>query len=230
MIDWKRDRQAFLKHISERRVELGLTKEGVSLNLGKSPGYMFQVEKGRGLPSLEVLIHLAEIYREDPKDYAAVRTGEGRQNHAVESLIDHLSKESQPSYNQIEFRPVPVISLTEARDWDDFTDREFPVAIASEYLLAHTNDPNAFYVRAEGDSMAPEIRDGDLVLIEPREQRENGDIVFTHYEGEAVIKKLHITDDGKIILVSLNSEYPPLAVKSKRGFKSFRAAGTFKRF
>ncbi len=232
MIKWNHDRQTFLKHISERRVELGLTKEGVSLNLGKSPGYMFQVEKGKGLPSLEVLIRLAEIYGEDPKDYAVVRTGEGRQDKAVESLIDEMAKEGQPPYsnNRLESHPVPVISLAAARDWDDFADKEFPVAIADEYRLAHTNDPNAFYARAEGNSMTPKIEDGDLVLIEPNEPRENGDIVFTHSGNEMVIKKLHITDDGKIILVSLNTEHPPIAVKSKRGFKSFRAAGVFKRF
>ncbi len=232
MVNWQHDRQAFLKHIKNRRLELGLSQEAVSTKIGKSFSYMAQVERGRGLPTLETLIHLAEIYGEDPKDYAAVRTGEGRQDKAVESLIDEMAKEGQPPYsnNRLESHPVPVISLAAARDWDDFTDKEFPVAIADEYRLAHTNDPNAFYVRAEGNSMVPDIREGDLVLIEPNERPENGDIVFTHCENEAVIKKLYITDDGKIILTSLNSEHPPIAVKSKRSFKSFRAAGVFKRF
>ncbi len=228
MAKWTHDREMFLKHLKDRRLELGLTMEGVSTQLGKSFSYIAQVERGRGFPSLEVLARLAKIYKEDVRDYIAIRTGERKKDESLDSLVGLLVSDPAVKYD-LDMRPVPVINLTNCGDWDDFTDKDYPVGIADEYHMAQTKDENAFYVRAEGDSMEPEIRHGDLVLIEPGQRPENGDLVFSRGDDGCAIKKLFITDDGRVLLLSLNTAYPPIAIRNKRGFKCFRVGGWFRK-
>lgn len=66
----------------------------------------------------------------------------------------------------------------------------------------------AFMIKAKGDSMEPKICEGDLVIARKADVADSGSIVVCVNDGEAIIKKMQI-DDGKTILLSLNSKYPP---------------------
>jgi len=66
----------------------------------------------------------------------------------------------------------------------------------------------AFMVKAKGDSMAPRIRDGDLVVVKKVNDAKNGKIVVCVNNEQALIKQIEKEDD-KVILISLNSKYPP---------------------
>ena len=72
---------------------------------------------------------------------------------------------------------------------------------------------DAFALRVQGDSMKDaHIRDGDLAIIRPQEDAENGRIVAVMVEGlepEATLKVLRRTDDG-VELHPANEEYKPL--------------------
>lgn len=77
----------------------------------------------------------------------------------------------------------------------------------STQILGFSSD-DAFMVKARGNSMAPKINDGDLVIAKKAIDAPNGTIVVCVNQGEALIKKLQKQND-KIILVSLNSAYDP---------------------
>lgn len=219
---WK-SRKEFAEHLRNRRLELGKSQEEVSAAIGKSPSYIYQVERGRAIPSAEVLIELSRIYREDPQDYLAARSIGGEKDRSLEFWKRLLSKEVKGVYIAGS-RRVPVINLSMSNEERNFDSRGGFAGVADQYLLAHTKDDNAFYVRAEGDSMSPHIEPGDLVLIEPNIPAQNGDIVFARTEQGAVVKRLHITSDGQIMLISLNSNYPPIEVRNRRGFRYFKAS------
>ncbi len=66
----------------------------------------------------------------------------------------------------------------------------------------------AFLVKAKGSSMAPRIKEGDLVIGKRTNSFENGMLAICINDGEAFIKKIQ-KDGNSIILTSLNVEFPP---------------------
>lgn len=70
-----------------------------------------------------------------------------------------------------------------------------------------------FYLQAKGDSMAPTIEDGSLVLIREQEEVENGEIAAVLLEGdtEATLKRVK-REKGITLLVPDNRKYEPFAL------------------
>lgn len=72
---------------------------------------------------------------------------------------------------------------------------------------------NVFAVRVRGDSMIDaQIRDGDLAILRPQEEAEDGQIVAVQIEGiepEATLKILR-RRNGTVELQPANAEYKPL--------------------
>lgn len=73
--------------------------------------------------------------------------------------------------------------------------------------------PHYYLVRAENDSMEPMIHDGDLVVVEPLSNPDNGNIVVAIHNDGAKIKKLYLKDDT-MVLQSLNPKYEPIVVNN----------------
>ena len=120
-------------------------------------------------------------------------------------------------------RPIPVINTVACGGWKDFTDLGYPVGVADRYELSSSRDPNAFYVIATGDSMVGgDIRDGDLLLVEPNREVLNGDIVLARDPEQGVTIKKFFQRQGHITLVSLNDRYPPLNPTQDDRFRVFR--------
>jgi phage repressor protein C with HTH and peptisase S24 domain len=62
----------------------------------------------------------------------------------------------------------------------------------------------------QGNSMAPYINDGDVVLVNTADRRlVNGEVYAIAADGEAMVKRLFKQLDGKIRVESDNKEYPP---------------------
>lgn len=76
--------------------------------------------------------------------------------------------------------------------------------------LAEVSNPSDyFYLRAEGDSMAPQIMAGDLVLVHIQPEVETGELAVIIVNGEEGMLKKYVRKDNAVILMSLNQEYPP---------------------
>lgn len=201
------------KETSERvrtLVEAALKKNGVSgrqasLQIVGHDGLIRDIRAGRlpGVDKLEALFELlglefyfgplrdhgAGLVNADPGEFAqiplhnaALGAGDGRENHA-EEVIDHLA-----------FR----------RDWL----RKIGVAAS-----------NAVLARADGDSMQPTIWAGDLVLIDrgrtdiptrkPNTARTRSPIYAVLDDGRARLKRIERPENGQVILLSDNPDFPP---------------------
>ena len=68
-----------------------------------------------------------------------------------------------------------------------------------------------FYaLQIKGDSMEPDIHDGDTIIVREQPDAESGDIVVATINGDdATCKKLYKMPGGGIQLVSLNHSYDP---------------------
>jgi len=78
---------------------------------------------------------------------------------------------------------------------------------------------DAFALRVKGDSMINAgINDKDLVIVSPREQAKNGDIVVAMLNDEATVKKFEFINN-KVRLIAENNAYLPIEVEIEDDFK-----------
>jgi repressor LexA len=67
-----------------------------------------------------------------------------------------------------------------------------------------------FMLRVKGDSMIDAaILDGDLIVVEPRPNAENGEIVVAMIDGEATVKRFY-REDGRFRLQPENAAMAPI--------------------
>lgn len=123
-----------------------------------------------------------------------------------ESLGEELSSYFAPKDNLVE---LPIVGSISCGDgvlaYEDIEGYE-------ETPKAWLNGGEYFYLRAKGDSMInARIHNGDLLLIRSQDEVENGEIAAVLIDGEAVLKRVHKTDDS-LVLQSENSKYPPIIV------------------
>lgn len=89
----------------------------------------------------------------------------------------------------------------------------------NELLIRHKE--STFLCRAEGESMAPRINDGDLLIVDKREEILNGDIIVFPVNTDFFVKQFFRHPDGSIELRSLNPEFPPLSYPEDDPFVPF---------
>lgn len=110
---------------------------------------------------------------------------------------------------------VPLINKVAAGYPAEFTDLGYPARVADEYVRApDVQDPDAFAARVVGDSMAPEYREGDIVIFSPAREVKSGMDCFARLEPdqESTFKRIYLEEDdrgGELIrLQPLNPAYP----------------------
>lgn len=72
-----------------------------------------------------------------------------------------------------------------------------------------------FGLRIQGDSMEPDIRNGDTVIVRQQEDAENDEIVIALINGNDGMCKRLKKYENSIALVSLNSKYEPMYFTNK---------------
>ena len=73
------------------------------------------------------------------------------------------------------------------------------------------NPADTFFVKANGDSMAPTIWDGDLLIVSLKKKPLNGDIVVAQVEDEFTVKRFFKTSKG-IKLIPDNTHYKEITI------------------
>ena len=87
--------------------------------------------------------------------------------------------------------------------------------------LLDFNIEDAFMVRASGDSMKPDIHDGDFIIAKKETDADNGDVVICTMNEKVRIKKFYKDTE---LLVSINPDYDPIKIDRD----SFRIEGLVK--
>ena len=79
-----------------------------------------------------------------------------------------------------------------------------------EGTIAWEGDPKCFALRVRGDSMInAAILDGDMVVVRPQPNADDGQIVVARIGDEATVKRLH-RRNGEIWLMPENENYDPI--------------------
>jgi SOS-response transcriptional repressor LexA len=118
-------------------------------------------------------------------------------------------------------RLIPVLNEVEAGGYLLSGDMDYPPGISDDYAPDFSKDPCAFFVSVRGWSMiGGDIRPGDLALVEPAFQVENGNIVVAIGPEGCTIKKFKRADEN-ILLMPMNPEFDPLVI-SPEAAEEFR--------
>jgi phage repressor protein C with HTH and peptisase S24 domain len=106
---------------------------------------------------------------------------------------------------------VPLINKVAAGYPQHFTDLDYPVSVADEYIRCpDLHDPEAFATRVVGDSMEPDYREGDIVIFSPGTPAKSGDDCFVRFEGDGdtTFKRVYQDTEEALRLQPLNNKYP----------------------
>lgn len=117
---------------------------------------------------------------------------------------------------QIGTRRIPLLSYVQAGNWSGSTASADRVD-SDDWLMTDLYlSPTAFALEIRGDSMLPEFRPGDRVIIDPAVSPQPGDyVVAKNGDEEATFKKYRprsVDAAGNVVfeLVPLNEDYPSM--------------------
>lgn len=184
------------QRIKQRRLELGLSADDVALALGKNRATIYRYESNdiEKLPTT-VLEPLAEVLKTTPA---------------------HLMGWESPTItgNNLEVVPppdamvrIPVIGEV-AAGMTCLADMQIIDTMLCDAAMIHTGY-DYVYLKVRGDSMEPEMHEGDLVLVRVQDTIESGEYAVVLVDGEdGLVKRIEI-DSTHLSLISENPYYPP---------------------
>lgn len=73
-----------------------------------------------------------------------------------------------------------------------------------------------YIVRVEGDSMLGVFQSGDWLIVDRSVEPKNKSIVVACVDGEMLVKRLRIEEDGRRFLVPENPEYPLVEINGHK--------------
>ncbi|WP_250489955.1 S24 family peptidase [Caballeronia sp. INML2] len=128
------------------------------------------------------------------------------------------------------WKAIPVVGMAQLGDNGYWADLEYPVGHGEGYVTFPTNDPDAYALRCEGDSMRPRIKAGEFVVVEPNHEIEPGDeVLVKSIDGRVMVKEFLYRRSGRTHLISTNDAHPPVAFTDEEIEKMHYVAGIAKR-
>ncbi len=98
---------------------------------------------------------------------------------------------------------------------DDYIDKKLDLN-----ELCIKNPSATYFVKVQGESMKEAgIFDGDILVVDRALEAVSNDIVVAVLNGDLVVKRLEITNDRKIRLVSSNQSYSPIDITPDMRFE-----------
>jgi phage repressor protein C with HTH and peptisase S24 domain len=105
-------------------------------------------------------------------------------------------------------RKIPLIEWAQAGHEIDFED----VVDARDFISLPSDDPKAVAIRVRGDSMAPEILDGDIVVVAPSHPCLSGKPVVVRTVAAVMLRNYRWSGHDHHELVSTNEIYPTIVL------------------
>jgi repressor LexA len=114
---------------------------------------------------------------------------------------------------------LPVLGQVPAGPFDLASEdlREDVLTVDPEFFGTRSEEPDLFGLRVKGDSMLNEgIHDGDIVIVRPQAQANNGDIVVARVDEEATVKRFKRMPE-EVVLEPANPRYEPIRIPNQGG-------------
>lgn len=193
----------FSERLKMLRKKADITQEELAKILGVERSSIGKYEASGVIPSHNILIAIADYFGVSV-DYLLGRT-------ETEKPDESKARELFNIVEGPEIRgAIPIVGSVRC-GWNGTIDADY----TGEYEPAYDVNPQEHvWMHAKGDSMEPDIREGDLVLVHLQPIAENGDIVVAIVNGEnGTIKKFTREEKG-ILLSPLNKKYTHVYIPS----------------
>ncbi len=166
--------------LRDLRLNHGLSQKVIADYLGCSTVVYSRYETGSREPSMDTLMRLADYFNVSI-DYLTGKSDIPRNGGVVRIPV---------AGNVV--AGIPTSAIEDIIDWEEIDEE---MARSGDYIG----------LRVKGDSMYPEIKDGDIAIIRRQDTIESGQIAVVIVNGdEATIKKVRLSPDG-IMLIGLNT-------------------------
>lgn len=229
MKDYLTNYMKLVRYMSEDEMSIKekLFKNTVDIilnNLGEKP---FHIKNGLNSAVLDsVMIAFANNLDNVPHDigkrYETLYHDQNYYNYCGKSVNDatsvHNRIEMAESFlfgdiNNIGFKVIKLYELPVSAGYGNLlTDETIP------YKEIHVKNRNADYaLKISGDSMEPEILNGEIVLVKKQSTINSGQIGIFLYDDEIRCKKFNKRKKN-ISLISLNKKYEPINISSNKKF------------
>jgi len=137
-------------------------------------------------------------------------TGEG-EKYAVAGRPENVYPLPGSSRKHLQLVELPLVSAVPAGKVATIFHPDY----VDDYVTVDgVKDPQAFALKVKGNSMAPRIEDGDVVVVSPQQEVHNGDICVVRVDGEDTLKRVKF-EGNYIHLIPLNPDFEPITVKKK---------------
>ena len=203
--------------LTQPRVSELLAAEGVDIK----PAGISKWEKDMTMPNAAQFLALCGIY--GVTDVMGTFTGrggstaglnaEGRRlvaNYIRVLLASGLYAEADETRGRV----LPLYTLAASAGTGQFLDGDDYEPIDADGAPAGAD----FAVRIAGDSMEPEIEDGQIVWVKRRETLESGRVGIFVLGGMAYCKRLHADENGAC-LMSANPAYAPIELTPETEYR-----------
>jgi repressor LexA len=197
--------------IGERLREARENKELDQATLAQKTGIATRTlqrwEKGEQIPDGVAITRIAKTTAVQP---SWLLTGDGEM-YAVPARPDNVYPLPGSLRRGVHLVDLPLISSVPAGKVATMFHPDY----VDDYVTTDdVKDPGAFALRVKGNSMAPRIEDGDVVIVSPQQEARNGDICVVRVEGEDTLKKVKF-EGTYVHLIPLNPEFEPATVRKK---------------
>ena len=164
-------------------------------------------EKGEQVPDSNYLMRIAKVTGVTPH-WLLAGDGEMYSRTQAESKVLPLPT---GRYKRVDLVSLPLLSSVPG----GAPSLMFHPDYVEKYITVDDiKDANAFALEVKGNSMAPRIEDGDIIVVSPKLESRTGDICVVRVNDEDTVKRVKI-EDQFLHLIPLNPEYEPMVVKKK---------------
>ncbi|HDO1375645.1 TPA: helix-turn-helix domain-containing protein [Aeromonas veronii] len=191
------------ERIRELRKKHGLTQQKLGELIGVKKSSISQWENDEHSPSGDNLAQLSKVFGVSAHWLA---TGKGSPE------LSNVEPAVIPQGNR-----VPILSYVQAGNWREMCEQATAFDGNVEYVSAGGEiGPYGFGLWLRGDSMLPQFKEGDLIIVDPDESPQPVDyVVAKNGSDEATFKKYRprgIDESGQEVfeLVPLNDDYPTM--------------------
>ncbi len=171
--------------------------------VGVSDNAIYKWVSGRGQPSVASVVQLARAAHVSIEWLATGSDAASTDAQGSEDFVFMSSQTVRERGSRVTIRSNQIVDH---------------LAMRASWMREHLNaDPaNVLLFQARGDSMAPTITDGDLMIVDRREGffRHDGLYVIA-MTGELAVKRLQRRPDGKIAIRSDNPSYDVIVVAAE---------------
>lgn len=182
-------------NLKEMRKSVKLTQMQVADILGIKHQTISAWEKGKAKPNNKIIAKLADIYHCSVEE---IMTGT-----PPKPKIEYVHTDRSKQFMRIPVlgripAGIPFEAIADIEDYEDIP------------LADTVPGSNYFGLRIKGDSMEPEYRNNDIIILRQQNTCENGEDCAVMINGDdATFKRVKMSDKG-ITLLPLNSKYDPI--------------------